>query len=207
MKTNDLITRFLDGLTSPEEERQLRATLEAKTTLTADERAVLDLLCLSFPEEDTAALLAEDVSQSTNHHSQFFFRRLVVVSGIAAAVILAFILWPESHEETTIQQDLKFVIAEATSQPVPQPIIEEKEEGHVAEVRPVPQPVRKHRKAVRKQQVEPAEVIISAETVEECAMAMEPTFNSYEDIEAEMLDIRSRGECVEAMVADLTRSF
>lgn len=207
MKTNDMITRYLDGLTSPEEERQLRATLEAKTTLTADERAVLDLLCLSFPEEDTAALLAEDVSQSTNHHSQFFFRRLVVVSGIAAAVILTFLLWPESHEETTIQQDVKFVIAEATSQPVPQPIIEEKEEGHVAEVRPVPQPVRKHRKAVRKQQVEPAEVIISAETVEECAMAMEPTFNSYEDIEAEMLDIRSRGECVEAMVADLTRSF
>lgn len=207
MKTNDMITRYLDGLTSPEEERQLRATLEAKTTLTADERAVLDLLCLSFPEEDTAALLAEDVSQSTNHHSQFFFRRLVVVSGIAAAVILTFLLWPERHEETTIQQDVKFVIAEATSQPVPQPIIEEKEEGHVAEVRPVPQPVRKHRKAVRKQQVEPAEVIISAETVEECAMAMEPTFNSYEDIEAEMLDIRSRGECVEAMVADLTRSF
>jgi len=207
MKTNDMITRYLDGLTSPEEERQLRATLEAKTTLTADERAVLDLLCLSFPEEDTAALLAEDVSQSTNHHSQFFFRRLVVVSGIAAAVLIAFLLWPESHEETTIQQDVKFVIAEATSQPVPQPIIEEKEEGHVAEVRPVPQPVRKHRKAVRKQQVEPAEVIISAETVEECAMAMEPTFNSYEDIEAEMLDIRSRGECVEAMVADLTRSF
>lgn len=207
MKTNDLITRFLDGLTSPDEERQLRATLEAKTTLTADERAALDLLCLSFPEEDTAALLAEDVSQSTNHHSQFFFRRLVVVSGIAAAVILTFILWPESHEETTIQQDVKFVIAEATSQPVPQPIIEEKEEGHVAEVRPVPQPVRKHRKAVRKQQVEPAEIIISAETVEECAMAMEPIFNSYEDIEAEMLDIRSRGECVEAMVADLTRSF
>lgn len=207
MKTDDLITCFLDGLTSPEEERQLRATLEAKTTLTADERAVLDLLCLSFPEEDTAVLLAEDVSQSTNHHSQFFFRRLVVVSGIAAAVLIAFLLWPESHEEKTIQQDVKFVIAEATSQPVPQPIIEEKEEGHVAEVRPVPQPVRKHRKAVRKQQVEPAEVIISAETVEECAMAMEPTFNSYEDIEAEMLDIRSRGECVEAMVADLTRSF
>lgn len=207
MKTNDLITRFLDGLTSPEEERQLRATLEAKTTLTADERAALDLLCLSFPEEDTAALLAEDVSQSTNHHSQIFIRRLVVVSGIAAAVILTFLLWPESHEETTIQQDVKFVIAEATSQPVPQPIIEEKEEGHVAEVRPVPQPVRKHRKAVRKQQMEPAEVIIPIETVEDQAITMEPTFNSYADIEAEMLNIRSRGERVEAMVAELTRSF
>ena len=85
MKTNDMITRYLDGLTYPEEERQLRATLEAMTTLTADERAVLDLLCLSFPEEDTAALLAEDVSQSTNHHSQFFIRRLVVESKIGRA--------------------------------------------------------------------------------------------------------------------------
>ena len=127
MKTNDLITRFLDGLTSPEEERQLRATLEAKTTLTADERAVLDLLCLSFPEEDTAALLAEDVSQSTNHHSQFFFRRLVVVSGIAAAVILAFILWPERQEKTVEQPEQQVVIAEV-QQPEKQDVIDVKKE-------------------------------------------------------------------------------
>ena len=115
MKTNDMITRYLDGLTSPEEEHQLRATLEAKTTLTADERAVLDLLCLSFPEEDTAALLAEDVSQSTNHHSQFFFRRLVVVSGIAAAVILTFLLWPESHEIPIKPLEQQSVVAQHTA--------------------------------------------------------------------------------------------
>ena len=94
MKTNDMITLYLDGLTSPEEERQLRATLEAKTTLTADERAVLDLLCLSFPEEDTAALITEELSPLKVHHSPFFTRRLAVVSGIAAAVVLAFLLWP-----------------------------------------------------------------------------------------------------------------
>lgn len=223
MKHKDLIARYLDDLTSPKEERQLRDALEAKTSLSEDERAVLELLSLSYPEEDTAALLAEDLVADFDamtakrmesiplrgvlEGASRFTWRFATVLSIAAVLLIAFLLWPESHEETTIQQDVKLVIAEATSQPVPQPIIEEKEEGHAAEVRPVPQPVRKHRKAVRKQQVEPAEVIISAEPVEECAMAMEPTFNSYEDIEAEMLDIRSRGECVEAMVADLTRSF
>lgn len=139
MKTNDMITRYLDGLTSPEEERQLRATLEAKTTLTADERAVLDLLCLSFPEEDTAALLAEDVSQSTNHHSQFFFRRLVVVSGIAAAVILTFLLWPERQEKTIEQPEQQVVIAEV-QQPEKQDVIDvKKEKRHVPMIVQEPQ--------------------------------------------------------------------
>ena len=139
MKTNDLITRYLDGLTSPDEERQLRATLEAKTTLTADERAVLDLLCLSFPEEDTAALLAEDVSQSTNHQSQIFIRRLVVVSGIAAAVILAFLLWPESQEKTIEQPEQQVVIAEV-QQPEKQDVIDvKKEKRHVPMIVQEPQ--------------------------------------------------------------------
>lgn len=134
-----MITRYLDGLTSPEEERQLRATLEAKTTLTADERAVLDLLCLSFPEEDTAALLAEDVSQSTNHHSQFFFRRLVVVSGIAAAVILTFLLWPERQEKTIEQPEQQVVIAEV-QQPEKQDVIDvKKEKRHVPMIVQEPQ--------------------------------------------------------------------
>lgn len=139
MKTNDMITRYLDGLTSPEEERQLRATLEAKTTLTADERAVLDLLCLSFPEEDTAALLAEDVSHSTNHHSQFFFRRLVVVSGIAAAVILTFLLWPERQEKTIERPEQQVVIAEV-QQPEKQDVIDvKKEKRHVPMIVQEPQ--------------------------------------------------------------------
>lgn len=141
MKTNDLITRYLDGLTSPEEERQLRATLEAKTTLTADERAVLDLLCLSFPEEDTAALLTEDVSQSTNHHSQFFIRRLVVVSGIAAAVILAFLLWPENHEVPIKHPEQHPVIAEVAP---PKPVPKEKVEAEM----PVPAIAETHTKAM-----------------------------------------------------------
>ena len=61
MKHKDLIVRYLEGLTSPEEERQLRDALEAKASLSEDERAVLEILSLSYPGEDTAALLAEDL--------------------------------------------------------------------------------------------------------------------------------------------------
>lgn len=59
---SETFSRFLDGLTSPEEERQLREALEAQASLSEEERAVLDILRLSFPEEDTAALLTEDYS-------------------------------------------------------------------------------------------------------------------------------------------------
>ena len=57
MNNNEMISRFLDGLTTPAEECQLRKELETRPSLTSDERAVLDLLRLSFPEEDTKALL------------------------------------------------------------------------------------------------------------------------------------------------------
>ena len=62
----ETIRRFIDGLTTPAEERQLLAALEAKETqgslLSNDEQAALALLRLSFPEEDTKALLTEDLS-------------------------------------------------------------------------------------------------------------------------------------------------
>ncbi len=132
-----MIIRFLDGLTTPDEERQLRATLEAKTTLTADERAVLDLLCLSFPEEDTAALITEELSPLKVHHSPFFTRRLAVVSGIAAAVILAFILWPENHEIPIKPLEQQPVIAEMTS-PEPVPMEKVEAEAPVLQTQTVP---------------------------------------------------------------------
>lgn len=181
MKTNDMITRYLDGLTSPEEERQLRATLEAKTTLTADERAVLDLFCLSFPEEDTAALLAEDVSQSTNHHSQFFFRRLVVVSGIAAAVILTFILWPEGNSPlTTFSQGEKSGHQQERAEAKTQPPTVEMTEGQammaVATQQPAPASTPPMTATTRPPQapkhiaqaVIPATPVEAEEVVEEC---------------------------------------
>ena len=138
MKTDKLITRFLDGLTSIEEERLLSETLEAQTTLTEDERAVLDLLRLTFPEEDTAALLTEDLStefeRMANDESRMtnkvFLQQLMVTSirhssslihhwpfaimATAAAILIAFILWPESYEAPITQPEQQPVIVEVS---------------------------------------------------------------------------------------------
>ena len=69
--------------------------------------------------------------------------------GIAAVLLIAFLLWPENHTETTTLPEVQPVVAEATPQPVPLPIVEEKKEEIVAEVKPAPQPEKKHRKAER----------------------------------------------------------
>lgn len=185
MKTDKLITRFLDGLTSLEEERLLSETLEAQTTLTEDERAVLDLLRLTFPEEDTAALLTEDLStefeRMANDESRMtnkiFLQQLMVTSirhssslihhwpfaimATAAAILIAFLLWPKSNKDTITQQEVQPIVAETNSQPVPQPAVEEKKEETVmAVMQATPQPVKKRRKAVKKQSIpieEPAQ--------------------------------------------------
>jgi len=108
----------------------------------------------------------QQASQKNRQRSSFFIRhsplvtrRFAAVFSIAAVLLIAFLLWPESHEETTIQQDVKFVIAEATSQPVPQPIIEEKKEEVLAVVQPTKQPVKEYTRAARKQStpVEPVQ--------------------------------------------------
>ena len=173
MKQNDLIVRYLNGLTSPEEERQFRDALEAKTSLSEDERAVLELLSLSYPEEDTAALLAEDLGadfdamtakriespplQGELGRASLFTRRFATVLSIAAVLLIAFLLWSESNKETLTQQEVKPIVAEAEPQPVPQPFVEEKkEEEIVAEVQPMPHPVSKPRpvhKAVEQEDV------------------------------------------------------
>lgn len=129
-----------------------------------------------------------------------------LVAGIAAAVFIAFLLWPKSHEEAMTRQEIKPVVAEASQQPAPQPVIEEKKEEVVTEVQPKKQPVKKRRK-VHKQQVEPTEETIPAEVMDAYAIVMEPTPDSYADIEAEMLDIRNQGEHIEAMVAAITRPY
>lgn len=200
MKTNNLITRFLDGLTSPEEERQLRDVLEAQTSLSEEERAVHDLLRLSFPEEDTAALLTEDLSadfedmtaqtdRSKNTkrspfftvHSSLFIRRFTAVLSIAAILLIAFLLWPAKQETSITQPESQPVIAEVNPQPVPQPIVEEKKDVVLAEAQPTPQPVREQRKAVKKQSApieEPvlaqAEPMIPAEATSQPQVDVQP---------------------------------
>lgn len=74
--------------------------------------------------------------------------------GIAAALLIAFLIWPESHEDTTTQPEVKPIVAKAGPQSVPQPIVEETKEKKdvvLAEAQPTHQPSKKHRKALRKQ--------------------------------------------------------
>ena len=127
------------------------------------------------------------------------------VLSIAAALLIAFLLWPEKQETPITQPEAQPITAEVNPQPVPKPIVEEKKEEVVAEVQPKKQPSKKRR--IVQQPAEPVEEITSAEPAEEFTIAMEPTFDSYADIEAEMLDIRRRGERIEAMVADMIRSY
>ena len=156
----------------------------------------------------------QQASQKKRQRSSFFIRhsplvtrRFAAVFSIAAVLLIAFLLWPESHEETTIQQDVKFVIAEATSQPVPQPIIEEKEEEVMAEVQTTQQPAKKRKKAVRKQSTsieEPVEEIMPAEPVVAQAMPMpEQGEDPIEKAARIRRELRQRGEQVEQYVAML----
>ncbi|MBR1800051.1 MAG: hypothetical protein IJ767_00940 [Bacteroidaceae bacterium] len=75
---------------------------------------------------------------------------------------------------------------------------------------------KKHRKTAGKQsaavepvpaEAEPAAETLPVDIMEAYAMTVEPTHDAYADIEAEMRDIRSRGERFEAMVAEFTRSY
>ena len=114
-------------------------------------------------------------------HSSLFTRRFAAGFSIAAALLIAFLLWPESHKETTTQQEVQPVVAEADHQPVPQPIVEETKEEVLAEVQPTPQPVRKQRKAIKKQSApleEPvlaqAESMIPAEATSQPQVDVQP---------------------------------
>ncbi|MBQ9286106.1 MAG: hypothetical protein IJ209_07495 [Bacteroidaceae bacterium] len=144
--------------------------------------------------------------------------KIVAFRWIAAVVasVLLLLLFHNSREA----EDEKPAIAKMEEQSVPQPAtqlsVEERQEELLAEVPPTPQPAKKHRKTVGKQStaVEPvaAEAELSAETLpvevmEAYAMVVEPTPDAYADIEAEMRDIRSRGERLEAMVAAFTRPY
>lgn len=92
------------------------------------------------------------VAQPKKPHSSFVIRHssFPYWAGIAAALLIAFLVWPESHKETTTQQEVKPIVAKAEPQPVPQPIVEETKEEVLTEAQPTPQLVREQRKAVKK---------------------------------------------------------
>ena len=140
--------------------------------------------------------------------------------GIAAALLIAFLLWPESHKEATTQPEVKPIVAKAGPQSVPQPIVKEKKEEVLAEVQPTPQPVRKQRKAVKKHRKAvikpeaPAEPMFAkAESVpqpEEEAPVIPPEKQALADIflaeEALQVayELRAQQEAIRAYAASLT---
>ena len=156
----------------------------------------------------------QQASQKNRQRSSFFIRhsplvtrRFAAVFSIAAVLLIAFLLWPESHEETTTLQVVKPVVAEANPQPIPRPIIEEKEKEVKVEVQTTQQPAKKRRKAVRKQSTsieEPVEEIMPAEPVVAQAMPMpEQGEDPIEKAARIRRELRQRGEQVEQYVAML----
>ena len=105
------------------------------------------------------------IAQPKKPHYSLFTRRFTAVFSIAAALLIAFLVWSESHKETTTQQEVKSIVAKATPQPVSQPIIEERKEKVMVEVQPASQTVRKQRKAVRQQSGVAEPVLVQAEPV------------------------------------------
>ena len=92
--------------------------------------------------------------EGSQPHRARSYRLAASITSIAAAVLIAFLLWPESNKDTMTQQEVQPIVAEANSQPVPQPTVEEKkEETVVAVMQATPQPVKKRRKAVKKQSI------------------------------------------------------
>ena len=155
-------------------------------------------------------------------HSSFIIRHssFPYWVGIAAALLIAFLLWPESHKEATTQPEVKPIVAKAGPQSVPQPIVKEKKEEVLAEVQPTPQPVRKQRKAVKKHRKAvikpeaPAEPMFAeAEPVpqsEEEAPVITPEKQALVDIflaeEALQVayELRAQQEAIRAYAASLT---
>ena len=145
-------------------------------------------------------------------HSSFIIRHssFPYWVGIAAALLIAFILWSESHKEATTQPEVKPIVAKAGPQSVPQPIVKEKKEEVLAEVQLSKQPVKKRRKAVRKQSTSIEEPLLAeAEPVTEVPardysdVKLSDPSNPYQLAVAQLQDLRSRGERLDREVAML----
>ena len=126
-------------------------------------------------------------------HSSLFTRRFAAGFSIAAALLIAFLLWPESHKETTTQQEVQPVVAEADPQPVPQSIVEETKEEVMAEVQPTPQPVRKQRKAVKKHSAPIEEHVLAQaeQPILEQGKDFEPMYAQAEEFDTHYQTIRT----------------
>lgn len=117
------------------------------------------------------ALLAERTTPLWLHLGVRWFFGIAVAASILLLLVFRF------SQETVEEQPVEAVsiVAEATSQPVPQPIYEEKKEEVLAEVQPMTKLVSKHRKTVMKQSVQIEEPVL--------AQAEQPIQEQGQDIE------------------------
>lgn len=144
-------------------------------------------------------------------HFSLFTRRFAAGFSIAAALLITFLIWPESHKETTTQQEVQPIVAKAEPQPVPQPIIEEKEEEVLAEVlaevQPAAQPVKKRKEIGRKQSApieEPVPIEAEPMFTEEPVPSYNPTIQDPFLLAAEFAqEIRSHGERLDREIAQM----
>ena len=126
--------------------------------------------------------------------------------GITAVLLIAFLIWSESHKETTIQQRVQPVVAEAEPQPVPQPIVEETKEEVLAEAQPTTQTIRKRKEIGRKQNtpVEPVQTEAEPMLTEESIPSYAPTIQDPFLFAAEFTqEIRSHGERLDREIAQM----
>lgn len=169
-----MISRFLDGLTTPAEECQLRKELEARPSLIPEERAVLDLLRLSFPEEDTKALLKANDTPLPLTSRRVVLNMKRVLFAVAACTLLLLVLRYNHHkvepekqpvvvQQTTMQQ----VRVEVEEKEEQQPLISPKTPVVVkAETKRPVKSAKSHPKPIVPESTNEPEVVMSAEEQE-----------------------------------------
>lgn len=154
--------------------------------------------------------LADDFAErvmtkmNTRRQRARFYRLSAALTGIAAAVILAFLLWPESHE-TPIKQP---VVTEMIEQNTPQStssesIIEEKKEAPKKPSEPAHkkhQPNKPH-KAPQEPLLAQAEPATEAPARNHSEETASNSSNPYLIVTAQLQDLRSRGERLDREVA------
>lgn len=87
-----------------------------------------------------------------------------VVAAVAACILLL-LIFRFSQETVEEQPVVAETIEPNNQQPAPQPIVEEKKEEALPEVKPTPQPAKKHRKAVIKPEAPAEPTLAQAEAV------------------------------------------
>lgn len=216
-----LLSKFMAGTTSLDEE-QVLAQYFRTSEVAEDWKEYKEMFALfdsgeveAHPQPLTKG--GEPLS-SGNEQKRLFLHWGVVRGGLlaVAASILLLLVFNYSREVDKEKPVTARVEEHSAPQPATPLSVEERQEELLAEVLPTPQPAKKQRKTSGKQstavepvlaEAEPAEETLPVEIMEAYAMVVEPAPDAYADIEAEMRDIRSRGERLEAMVAAFTRPY